>query len=209
MYQISNINDNFINNVLNMTNVFNKKIKDSYENDILIYFKDNLYKTNFDSNFNQFCDNLYLFSNNLNNLCIEKTENDKLEFFSFINENIYNNFEIIFKNFSTNISKTYLTDLVNKVYNYKFKNIFDYIKLLLSDMNEIIKTYFQIREFTHIYDNSKETILNLYEKLSSNIKTISIENINNISNFYINNIISESTLNILNNYEENLIELLN
>ncbi len=209
MYQISNINDNFINNVLNMTNEFNKKIKVSYENDILIYFKDNLYKTNFDSNFNQFYDNLYLFSNNLNNLCIEKTENDKLEFFSFINENIYNNFEIIFKNFSTNISKTYLTDLVNKVYNYKFKNIFDYIKLLLFDMNEIIKTYFQIPEFTHIYDNSKETILNLYEKLSSNIKTISIENINNISNFYINNIISESTLNILNNYEENLIELLN
>ena len=76
-------------------------------------------------------------------------------------------------------------------------------------MNENIEKYFQITEFTHIYQYSKETILNLYEKLSSNIKTISIENINNISNFYINNIISESTLNILNNYEENLIELLN
>ena len=209
MYQISKINDNLIYNVLNMTNEFNKKIKDSYENDILMYFKDNLNKTNFDSDFNQFYDNLYLFSNNLNNLCIEKTGNDKLEFFSFINENIYNNFEIIFKNFSTNISKTYLTDFVNKVYNYKIKNIFDYIKLLLSDMDENLEKYFQITEFTHIYQYSKETILNLYEKLSSNIKTISIENINNISNFYINNIISESTLNILNNYEENLIELLN
>ena len=209
MYQISKINDNLINNVLNITSDFNNKIKYSYDNDILMNFKNNLYKLDFVCDFEQFYNNLYNFSNNLNNLCINKADNDKLEFFSLINENIINNFEFIFSNFSSNTSKIYLTELVNKLYKYKFKNFFDYIKLLLSDMNELIIKYFEIPEFNQIYDNSKQTILNLYDILSSNIKTFSTQNIQNISNIYINNIISESSLNILNNYEENIIKLLN